>query len=217
MDAPLVLTTILNPQEVDDEVYDVDTSWGYPLEFYQATLEYKPPATIKIEQVRDRIGRQEQYEGFGYTHEVSNINHGVCLSAYKTLPTMLEKLEGQLELARKIRAVDLANVAELVIERHFIRDIKGNLRKFTQQEFRCISCNAKYRRPPFSGICTACKGRLVFTIAEGTIKKYLEASLKLGQHCPPYLQQALSLLNLRIESIFGKEATKQIELKTWFG
>ena len=51
MDAPLVLTTILNPQEVDDEVYDVDTSWGYPLEFYQATLEYKPPATIKIEQV----------------------------------------------------------------------------------------------------------------------------------------------------------------------
>jgi DNA polymerase II large subunit len=111
----------------------------------------------------------------------------------------------------------LANVAELVIERHFIRDIKGNLRKFTQQEFRCITCNAKYRRPPFSGICTACKGRLVFTIAEGTIKKYLEASLKLGQHCPPYLQQALSLLNLRIESIFGKEATKQIELKTWFG
>lgn len=214
MDAPLVVSTILNPEEIDDEVYDVDTCWDYPLEFYKAAEEYKEPWSVKIEQIRNRVGKPQQYEGMGYTHKITDINEGVVSSSYKTIPTMIEKMEVQMELANKIRAVDSSGVAGLVIEGHFIRDIKGNLRKFTQQEFRCVKCNTKYRRPPLSGICTACGGKLIFTISEGTLKKYLEPSLKLAndENVPNYIKQTLELVKNRIETIFGKEKTKQIDL-----
>ena len=57
---------------------------------------------------------------------------------------------------------------------------KGNLRKFTMQRFRCVKCNAKYRRMPLSGICKSCKSnRIIYTISEGSIKKYLGKSLDL--------------------------------------
>ncbi|MEM2874323.1 MAG: DNA polymerase II large subunit, partial [Candidatus Nanoarchaeia archaeon] len=218
MDAPLVLMTILIPQEVDTEVHSLDTATNYPLEFYNATLEYKFPWEVKVQQVKERLGTAAQYEGFGFTHTATNLNDGVQCSAYKTIPTMLEKLAGQLELAGKIRAVDAERVAELVIDKHFLRDIKGNLRQFTQQAFRCISCNAKFRRVPLAGICNECGGRLVFTVAEGTIRKYLDSAIKLANmpNMPSYMQQTLEVLKRRIDSIFGKEATKQVELKSWF-
>ncbi|MBI2041100.1 MAG: DNA polymerase II large subunit, partial [DPANN group archaeon] len=217
MDAPLVLTTTLVPEEVDSEVHGLDIPDFYPLEFYEAAAQGKMPFEFKIEQIKDRLGKPSQYEGMSYSHEVSDLNSGVRVSAYKSIPTMIEKLEGQLELARKLKAVDFDDVARLVIDKHFIRDIKGNLRKFTSQEIRCITCNAKYRRVPLSGACNQCKtGKLVFTIAEGSIKKYLEASLKLAKFCPQYMQQSMDLLNRRIESIFGREATKQIVLREWF-
>ena len=46
MDAPLVLTTRLDPNEIDKEAHNVDVLWEYPLEFYQATLQYKHPKEI---------------------------------------------------------------------------------------------------------------------------------------------------------------------------
>ncbi len=215
MDAPLVLSTILNPEEIDDEVYDVDSCWKYPIEFYNATLEYKEPWSIKIEQIRDRIGTPGQYEGIGFTHPVTNMNMGIRTSAYKSIPTMVDKLAGQMELAKQIRAVHLPKVAQLVIEGHFIRDIKGNLRKFTKQSLRCTTCNTIYRRPPLNGRCSKCvKSNLVFTIAEGTIKKYLEPSLELSRYegVPEYLQQTMQILEKRIDSIFPRDRTKQIGL-----
>ena len=48
---------------------------------------------------------------------------------------MEEKLFGQMEIAKKVRAVDMNDVAQLVIQKHFLRDIKGNLRKFSMQQF----------------------------------------------------------------------------------
>jgi DNA polymerase II large subunit len=218
MDAPLVLLTILMPQEVDTEAHNVDTPFHYPLDLYVASQEAKFAWEVKVQQVKDRLGTELQYEKFGYTHPVSCMSEGVQCSAYKTIPTMLEKLAGQLDIAGKLRAVDMAKVAELVVDKHFLRDIKGNLRGFTTQTFRCITCNAKYRRTPLKGVCTSCGGRLVFTIAEGTIRKYLESAIKLANlpNMPVYMQQTLELLKRRIDSIFGKEATKQIELKSWF-
>jgi DNA polymerase II large subunit len=215
MDAPLVLSTQLNVEEIDDEVFDVDTVWNYPLEFYEAAMEMKKPWDVKIEQIKDRVGKVEQYEGIGYTHPVSNMNIGVHNSAYKSLPTMLEKMHGQLTLADKIRAVKLGKVAQLIIEGHFVRDIKGNLRKFTKQTYRCTSCNTIYRRVPLSGTCDKCsKGNLVYTIAEGTIKKYVVPTLKLIEYegVDPFIKQAIEILNKRIESIFGRDKTKQLGL-----
>lgn len=218
-DAPLVLTSKLIPSEVDDMVFDVDVAWSYPLEFYEAALSYKEPWEIEIEQIGKRLNSERQYLGMGFTHETSNINSGVCCSAYKLLPSMQEKLVGQMRLAGKIRAVDEAEVAKIVIEKHFIKDIKGNLRKFSQQQFRCVDCNEKYRRPPLIGKCTKCGGNIIFTISEGSIVKYLEPALSLAEHynLPAYLKQSLELTKRRVEGIFGKDKEKQEALNRWFG
>ena len=218
-DAPLVLTSRLIPKEVDDMVYDLDVAWQYPLALYQNALESKEPASVKIPRMGDYLGTPRQYEGFGFTHPTTDLNYGVRCSAYKSLPTMVEKVHGQMELAEKIRAVDQTDVARLVIERHFIRDLKGNLRKFSSQQFRCVDCNMKFRRPPLAGNCFKCQGKILFTISEGSIIKYLEISLKLAQkyNVSAYLQQNLALTKMRIESIFGREEDKQEGLVKWFG
>ena len=131
---------------------------------------------------------------------------------------MVEKIKGQLDLAKKIRAVNESDVARLIIEKHFIRDIKGNLRKFSTQQFRCVECNEKFRRPPLIGACTKCSGNIIFTVSEGSIIKYLEPSLSLAQKydLPQYLKQTLEITKRRIESVFGKEPDKQEGLGKWF-
>ncbi len=218
MDACLVLTAHLVPTEVDTEVHNLDIAWKYPLELYEAALEYKPAWEVKIKKIEDTLGSHEQYEGMGFTHDTTDLNLGVRCSAYKLLPSMQEKLVGQMELARRIRAVKTSDVATLVIEKHFIRDVKGNLRKFSQQSFRCVGCNHIYRRPPLIGRCEECGGKIIFTISQGSIVKYLEPSLELASKygVNAYLSQSLELLKRRVEGVFGREKEKQIGLGEWF-
>jgi DNA polymerase II large subunit len=217
-DAALVLTSRSIPSEVDDMVFDLDVAWKYPLGFYEACQEYKMPWDVEIEQLGKRLGTELQYEKMGFTHDTASINAGVKCSAYKTLPSMEEKLLGQMDLAEKIRAVDTEDVARLVIEKHFIRDIKGNLRKFSMQQFRCVNCNEKYRRPPLIGKCTKCGGKIIFTISEGSIIKYLEPAISMAEkyNLPPYLKLSLELTKRRVEDVFGKEKDRQEGLGKWF-
>ncbi len=214
MDAALVLTGILVPSEVDDQVLGMDTVWKYPLEMYEAAMEYKNPWDIKVEQLANRLDKENQYEDFGFTHPVGNINNGILCSAYKTLPSMAEKLEGQMEIATRVMAVKTGDVARLVIEKHFMKDIKGNLRKFSMQQFRCVKCNEKYRRPPLMNKCSKCNNRLLFTISQGSVVKYLKPSLKLSEkfEFSPYLKQSLELVEDNVNLVFGKEKDKQVGL-----
>jgi DNA polymerase II large subunit len=217
-DTPLVITPFLIPSEVDDMVFNMDIVKEYPLELYEAAEQYKYPWEVKIERVGHRLGKYNEDSGYMFTHDTSDLNLGVKFSAYKLLPTMEEKVLGQMELSRMIRAVDEDDVARLVVDRHFMRDIRGNLRKFSQQEFRCVSCNTKYRRPPLIGNCLKCGGKIIFTVSEGSIIKYLEPSLSLAEkfNLSPYLQQTLELTKMMIESIFGRDKEKQEGLGKWF-
>lgn len=225
MDSPLVLTSILDPAEVDDQVHGIDVVWKYPLALYEAAQQIKKPWEVvddkgnKIEQMGDRLGKASQYEDFGFTHHVSNFNNGVQCSAYKTLPSMKEKLFGQMEIARKIKAVDMDDVARLVIQKHFLKDIKGNLRKFSMQQFRCVACNTKYRRPPLIAKCTECGGKLIFTISHGSVIKYLGPSMELADKFDfsPYLKQTLDIIQSDVDHIFGKEKDKQVGLGSFIG
>ncbi len=218
MDAPLVLTSILDPSEVDDMVHKLDISWKYPKELYEKAEEYKMPWDVKIEVLGDYLGEERQYEKMGFTHNTNNINEGITCSSYKLLPSMEEKLKGQMNLAYKIKAVDKDDVARLVIERHLLRDIKGNFRKFSQQKFRCVDCNEKYRRPPLKGKCTVCGGKIIFTISEGSIVKYLEPAKSLAKayNLKPFLKQTIELLDEQIEEMFGRDKEKQLGLGAWF-
>jgi DNA polymerase II large subunit len=221
MDAPLVLTTVLNPAEVDDMVFDMDVATRYPLALYEAAQEYKMPWDVKVPQIKELIGTPAEDTAIGYTHPVTDMNAGVLCSSYKTLPSMREKLEEQMKLAEQLVAVDEADVARLVIEKHFIRDVKGNLRKFSIQQFRCLKCNEKYRRPPIArgGACVACGGKVSFTISEGSVVKYLEPmeSLAKTYNLAPYLRQTIDLTRRRTEEVFGKDAEQQLGLGAWFG
>ncbi|MEA3378990.1 MAG: DNA polymerase II large subunit [Nanoarchaeota archaeon] len=217
-DAPLVLTSKLIPAEVDDMVFNMDVAWKYNLNFYEAAEKWKMPWDVKVDVVGDRLGKENQYEKMGFTHDTDNFNNGVGCSAYKIIPSMQEKVLAQMKLAEKLRVVDENDVAKLIIERHFLRDIKGNLRKFSQQSFRCVKCNEIFRRPPLSGVCSFCGGKIIFTIAEGSVKKYLEPSIDLAKkyHLPKYLQQTLDILKVRIDSVFGVEPEIQEGLNKWF-
>src|SRR5208337_5428631 len=101
------------------------------------------------------------------------ISAGPLESAYTQLKTMAEKLEAELDLAEKIRAVDADDVAERVLNTHFIRDLMGNLTAFSRQKFRCTKCNTSYRRMPLAGKCSRCNGNIIATVHEGSVKKYL--------------------------------------------
>ncbi len=218
-DAPLILNARLRAGEVDDMVFDIECASEFPLGFYHAAENFQLPYTVKINQIKGKIDEDiGAFKNNLYTHETEDINEGVTCSAYKKLETMQEKVQKQMEIVEKIRAVNTEDVARLVIERHLIRDIKGNLRKFSMQQFRCVKCNEKYRRPPLQGNCLKCQGRLIFTISEGGIIKYLEPAIQLANRyaVPAYTKQSLELTKGYIESIFGREKEKQQALEKWF-
>ncbi len=217
-DAPLVLNAKINAGEVDDQILDFELGL-YPLELYELAEQGKHSSELKIETVKTRLRNGENpFKNTKFTHDSSDFNLGVVNSSYKVLPTMQEKVAHQMGLVERLRAVDTSDVARLIIDRHFIRDIKGNLRKFSQQQFRCVKCNEKFRRPPLDGKCTKCTGKIIFTISEGSIIKYLEPALSLAEKyaVPDYVKQNLELTKKYIESIFGKEKEKQEALGKWF-
>ena len=216
MDAPLVLTTRIDPAEVDKECLNVDVCDHYPLEVYEGCLTYTNPKDLGeyVDRVERRIGTPAQVEGFFFTHPTSDISAGPLESTYTKLGTMLEKLEAELELADKIRAVDTDDVAERVLNTHFIRDLQGNLNAFSKQKVRCTRCNAKYRRMPIAGKCTRCGGNVIPTVHEGSVKKYLEMSRDIctTYAVSEYTKQRVEVLCMQIESTFGEPPERQLGL-----
>ncbi|WP_048150334.1 DNA-directed DNA polymerase II large subunit [Palaeococcus ferrophilus] len=205
MDAPLVVTTRLDPREVDSEVHNMDVVRYYPLEFYRATYELKSPKEVKvIERVEDRLGKPEMYEGIKFTHDSDDIALGPKMSLYKQLGDMEDKVRRQLDLAKRIRAVDEHHVAETIINSHLIPDLRGNLRSFTRQEFRCVKCNTKYRRPPMSGKCPKCGGKIVLTVSKGAIEKYLSTAKMLVTEFDvlDYTRQRICITEKDIDTLF---------------
>jgi DNA polymerase II large subunit len=220
MDLPLILTTRLDPSEVDKEAHNLDTLSRYPLEFYEATLRHEHSKNLesKMGLVASRLGTELQYEQFGFTHDTDNISEGPKESLYKTLKSMMEKMNVQLSLAAKIRAVDEADVAYKVIERHFLPDILGNLRAFSKQSVRCPLCNTTYRRIPLQGVCTKCNGKLTLTVHEMSVKKYLNISKEIAEkyNLPIYARQRIALVEKSIDSTFVSDKVKNTKLTDFF-
>jgi len=219
-DAPLVLNGKIYAREVDEQILDFELVDSYPLELYEKAENNFHSSQVFIETVKERISKgRDPYKKTGFTHRTENMNEGVNCSSYKTLPTMREKVENQMKLCERLRSVDHSDVARLIIDRHFMRDLKGNLRKFSQQNFRCGKCNTIFRRPPLNGKCPNCpNGNIIFTISYGSIIKYLEPAISLAENysVPEYIKQDLELTKKYIESIFGKESDKQESINKWF-
>ena len=213
MDAPLVMSSRIDPAEIDDEAHNMDIVSEYPREFYEATRDMADPGEVEdlIRIGEDTLGTDEQYRGFEHTHDTVDIAAGPDLSAYKTLGDMMEKMNAQLELSRKLRSVDETDVAERVIEYHFLPDIIGNLRAFSRQETRCLDCGEKFRRVPLTGDCRECGGRVNLTVHEGSVKKYIDTAIQVAEEygCREYTKQRLRILDRAVESVFEDDTNKQ--------
>ena len=207
MDAPLILTVHVDPSEVDDEVHSMEVVDRYGLDFYKKTLDYVAPGDVSVELVSDRLKKKDLFYDLRFTHGSSAkaIADAPKRSMYTRLKTMHEKVDMQFSLADKLTCVNKTDTARRLILSHFIPDLMGNLHSFSKQTFRCVSCNAKYRRVPLIGICTRCKGKLLLTINKGGIEKYLTMAITLGDRydVEPYIKQRLVLLKDEIEDIFG--------------
>ena len=215
MDAPLVLSSRIDPEEIDDESHNIDAMSRLPMELYEKTLNFEKPSDVLdlVDNVKKRIGTPEQYHGLIFSHNTSSIHSGPKQCLYKMLPTMKEKVEGQISLAEEIRAVDQRGVVEGVLMSHFLPDMAGNLRAFSRQKVRCPKCNKKYRRMPLSGECT-CGGNLILSISKGSVIKYLGISNELAKRYPidPYLVQRIELIESGINSLFESDKSKQSSL-----
>lgn len=210
MDSPLVMSSRIDPTEIDDEAHNIDVVSTYPLSFYEATLELESPGAVDIPLAGDSLDSPSN-SVFSHTHDTSDIAGGPALSAYKTLGSMDEKTEAQLELARKLRAVDEADVAERIIESHFLPDLLGNLRAFSRQQTRCMDCGMKYRRMPLSGNCRECGGDVNLTVHQGSVSKYLETAIDIADRygAREYTKQRLYILERSLDSIFEDDRHRQ--------
>ena len=219
MDAPLILSTVLNPDEIDDEAWAIETVDEYPLQFYEETQDYTKPWELECDiQIGEDIVYSDEPFDHGFTHATSSVDDGPNQSEYVTLDEMSEKVSSQLEIGEKLMAVNENEVAELLLNKHFLPDIKGNLRSFSSQKMRCVSCNTKFRRVPMTSQtiaasgkttakCPECGGKVLLTISEGTIKKYLIPSEELidNYQISPYTRQQVMILKNTIQSLFGKD------------
>tara|TARA_B110001454_G_C12702900_1_gene427344 strand:- start:328 stop:1689 length:1362 start_codon:yes stop_codon:yes gene_type:complete len=234
MDAPLVLTTRLNPSEIDKEALNVDCSWQYPRSFYEATREQPHPSELKsqIEIVEHRLGTIGDLRGYGWTHDSGALDAGPVNSSYKTLETMVDKMNAQLALGSLLRPVDVSRVASQVIESHFLPDLRGNLVAFTRQKVRCVRCGHSYRRMPLAGRCiqrkqnegglvngrddgsSLCSGNVVLTVSEGSVRKYIKVTRHVIENYGVnlYTQQRVDWLSDSVDSLFNDDTVTVMTL-----
>jgi DNA polymerase II large subunit len=221
MDAPLILTIHVMPEEVDDEVHAMETVERYPLEFYLKSYEYPSPSEVNIETVKDRLDKENRFYDINITHidSINSIASAPKKSAYTTLKTMQDKVNAEFNLMDKIACINQRDAAKRLIISHFIPDLIGNLHTFSKQEFRCSICNTKYRRVPLSGKCTRDGGKLLLTVSKGGIEKYLNMALNLAERydLEPYIRQRLELVRDEILNLFEENSIpkKQFSLSNF--
>jgi DNA polymerase II large subunit len=220
MDTPLLLQPIVIPSELQRQAHNFDIAATYPREFYEATLRHAQPKEVTgiIETIRSRLKSGNQFTGLAFTHSTSLINLPHNRSSYSTLHTFSEKLDKQMEVAMKIRAVDPNQVAASILRTHIIPDLMGNIRAYNTQMFRCKKCNRRYRRIPVIGKCFSCDGELQATVTQGAVEKYLTVAKELATRfeIDDYLRARLNKITEEIEEEFPpKEGGSQTTLNTF--
>jgi DNA polymerase II large subunit len=213
MDAPLLIQPIVLPHEVQRQAHNVDIASAYPLEFYEATWKQAKAGDVAglIETIKNRIGEQNQFFGYGFTHMTDSLTTKEQRSAYSTLNTMEEKLKMQFDTAKLINAVDADEVAAMVLTTHILPDIMGNMRSYSSQTLRCTSCGAKFRRMPLVGKCSECGSELIQTVTRGAVEKYLGIATGMcaEYRINEYLKSRVDSLSMELKLIFKEEKKAQ--------
>ncbi len=221
MDAPLLLAPLLNPVEVARQAFNIETENKLPLEFYRKSLEGADPKEIEsmIPTLNRSLESPSDNWRIGFTHPTENLDRGRLTSSYKELPTMLDKVTAQLNLADMTVAVKGAEVARKVLSTHILRDLVGNLRTYTSQRSRCMKCGAKPRRVPLGGKCRKCGGKLAATVFKNGVEKYLSVASEMVQryNVGPYYTQRLELIKTELSETFKPTVEQREQQKLLVG
>ncbi len=216
MDTVYLLTTNLNPVEVDDESHNIETHSRFNLEFYESSLKCPEPKDVLnvVDIVKNHLEKQSQYTCIKFLHDTISINNGPKMNMYKRLKNIKDKVMLQMELTHKILAVNAVEVAVRLLSHHFLPDLIGNLKSFLTQKVRCIKCNSLYRRIPISGRCKKCGGKLFPTVHEANIKKHLELIYLIAEkyNIDKYTTQRIKLISDLLKSMFNSKNGKQLKL-----
>jgi len=216
MDAPLLIQPTVLPYEVQRQAHNLDISQIYPLEFYEATWKRGKAGDFvsKIETVKNRIGKENQFFDYLFTHITDFLTTNVSRSAYSTLNTMDEKLDMQIATAKLINAVDTDEVVSMVLTTHILPDIMGNMRSYSSQSFRCSHCGEKYRRVPLIGRCVRCDNELLQTVTRGSVEKYMDIAANMCNQFKmnDYLQSRIESLMTELKLNFKEEKKEQSTL-----
>lgn len=130
----------------------------------------------------------------------------------------------QFALGSTLHSVNNTEQSSKLIDRHLIRDMRGNLRAFGQQKVRCTKCGESYRRPPINGKCRTvvetkknpfngfvedilCPGNIILTVTQGAISKYdgLMGELVEKYGCDEYTEQLYDLVSEWVSTTFRTE------------
>lgn len=220
MDTPLLITVVIDPEEVDEQAHNLDVLDRIPLEFYRLaeTGAHISKLGGRIPTVKSLL-REKKPLRISYTHPQSSLTVHPAESSYKRYGSMLEKILEQLKLAEKIKSVDEHFVAEKMVETHLLSDILGNMRAFFLQGFRCKRCGARYRRPPLTNSCVSCGGEIAQTVFRGAVEKYMELVEKvlLRKIRSKYLVEKINLALENVTSVFEAERREQSSLEEFLG
>ncbi len=221
MDSPLLVTVVVNPEEVDEQAHNVDVCTRIPLEFYEAAERGGHISEVLnfIPTIKSLIEKGAEIKT-GYTHPQRSLVSHPVESSYKRYGSMLEKIMGQLRLAERLSSVDMSYVAEKMVETHLLSDILGNARAFFLQKFRCKRCGAKYRRPPLTNTCVNCGGEIAQTVFRGAVEKYVELVEKvlLKSIADKYLRERVVVAINNVKATFAEEGESkdQASLEEFF-
>ena len=209
MDTPLMIQPIIIPTEVQRQAYNFDVMKNYPLDFYKNTISQEIPTEItgSIQIIKDRLKDKSQFQNLYFTHHTTSISLGPPRSSYSTLGSLSEKIENQIDIAKKIRAVNPDDVVAAVLRTHLIPDIIGNMRAYLRQVFRCKKCGRRNRRIPLLGKCESCGGQLQQTVSRKSISKYLQITKNLSNEFDvgEYLKNRIDLLSEELKTLFPPE------------
>jgi DNA polymerase II large subunit len=67
---------------------------------------------------------------------------------------------------------------------------------------------------PLLGKCNKCNGKLILTVHEKSVKKYLEISKEIAEkyHIPSYANQRIKLVEKSINSLFISDKIKKTKI-----
>ncbi|MBO3757791.1 MAG: DNA polymerase II large subunit, partial [Candidatus Brockarchaeota archaeon] len=211
MDSPLVVFPVIDPSEIDDQIYNTENEKNLPYAFYDSIR--KLDEFSSLYSLINLIGNNLTYK-LNFTHTTTSISNGPTISSYRLINKAEEKFTIQLSLLKKTDFIDKKRVIEDLLSTHLIRDFIGNVKAFYTAGFRCIKCGQKYRRPPLSGKCIRCGYPLQPNVFSSNIVKYysLIDELITNYDVSPYYKASIKFFKRELSLLdFSEEKDKKLE------